>query len=108
MRIGFDSLRDYQKKENKMFDTQESISRPYTRTHTPRFSQAERFIDKAGGVTAMANMLGVARTSIYSWLRPVEKGGTDGLIPSSAVPKVIFAFDLNKIYISAYDWDPRR
>ncbi len=93
--------------ENKMFDTQDEISRPYSRTYTPRFTQAARFIDKAGGVTAMAKLLGVARTSVYNWVRPVDKGGTDGLIPSSAVAKVIFAFDLNKIYISAYDWDPR-
>jgi hypothetical protein len=91
-----------------MYDPEEQMSRPYSRTHTPRFTQAARFIDKAGGVTALASMLGVARTSIYGWLRPVEKGGTDGLIPSSAVPKVIFAFDLHNIYISAYEWDPRR
>jgi DNA-binding phage protein len=75
--------------------------------HTPSFKQAGRFIKKAGGVPQLAALLGMSRISIYKWLRPTSKGGTDGLIPTSQIPNILFAFDLHNIKIDPMDWNPQ-
>lgn len=43
---------------------------------------AARVIDKCGGIDATASMLGLHRTVVNRWLRPIEVGGTGGLVPA--------------------------
>ncbi|VTZ49473.1 conserved hypothetical protein [Methylocella tundrae] len=46
-------------------------------------SQARYVIDKCGGPKAVATMLGIKLASVYKWTYPKERGGTNGLIPST-------------------------
>lgn len=43
---------------------------------------AQKIIDKCGGVTAVAEMVGVHVSRVHRWTYPRERGGTDGLIPT--------------------------
>lgn len=72
--------------------------------YTPTYGQAQRFIKKAGGVSALARMMNCDRTTIYKWLYPKNKGGTDGLIPSSRIADIEFAFSVAGIEIKPGDW----
>lgn len=45
--------------------------------------------------------------TIYKWTYPRDKGGTDGLVPSSAMPAVLKAADVLGIELTSEDIDPR-
>nr|CBI82162.1 hypothetical protein B11C_40017 [Bartonella schoenbuchensis R1] len=42
-----------------------------------------------GGVRRVSQLLGVHRTRVYVWLRPVSKGGTGGRIPIKHIPLLL-------------------
>jgi hypothetical protein len=42
---------------------------------------AQSVIQKFGGPSTLAGILGVHRTRVSNWMRPREKGGTGGFIP---------------------------
>ncbi|GAA5111917.1 hypothetical protein [Bartonella jaculi] len=48
--------------------------------------QFYEIINLLGGVRRVSQLLGVHRTRVYVWLRPVSKGGTGGRIPTKHIP----------------------
>jgi hypothetical protein len=40
------------------------------------------------GIDAVAAVTGADRTRVYRWMRPREKGGTDGVIPAQQQQKL--------------------
>jgi len=75
-------------------------------------SQAERVLEKFGGASRLARIfkemgLDRNRATVYKWLYPRERGGTDGLIPTSAWGDVMNAARLEGILLTAEDMDPR-
>lgn len=68
--------------------------------------QASRIAAKFGGVPELAKAIGRRAPSVYKWLYPRERGGTGGLIPSSAVPSVLDAADLLGVTLTQKDWTP--
>jgi hypothetical protein len=79
---------------------------------SPDPSQAERIIERFGGARALSRIfaaMGINRTpsSIYKWTYPREKGGTDGIIPTSAWPDLLSAARIHGILISEEEFDPR-
>lgn len=71
------------------------------------FKQAQNIIDKFGGTAKLANALTCDPATIYKWTYPKDKGGTDGLVPSSTMPAVLKAADILGIDITSEDLDPR-
>jgi|WetSurMetagenome_2_1015567.scaffolds.fasta_scaffold10977_2 hypothetical protein len=45
-------------------------------------SQAERIIEKFGGASVVAKMLGVDPSRPYRWMYPKASGGSGGIIPA--------------------------
>lgn len=76
-------------------------------------SQAARVAAKFGGIRALARALEKAgcprdAANVYRWTYPkARKGGTGGLIPSSAMPLVLEAARLDGVLLTAEDIDPR-
>ena len=71
------------------------------------FKQAEKVIEKFGGTAKLANALNCDPATIYKWTYPKDKGGTDGLIPSSTMGAVLNAADVLGIDLTSDDIDPR-
>lgn len=51
-------------------------------------TQAEYVIDTFGGPAQMAKALGISLPTVYRWTYPLDKGGSDGLIPTQMWPKI--------------------
>lgn len=66
-------------------------------------NQAQKIIDKFGGIDKMAVATGKHLTSIYRWLSPK---GSDGLVPTTAVFEVKAAAEFLGIELTAEDWMP--
>jgi len=67
-----------------------------------RYDQAKRIFDLFGGVRRFRDALELAaeldptietrsREQLYRWMQPRDRGGTDGLIPTRALPLVVAA-----------------
>ena len=52
---------------------------------------AARVIAAFGGVQRVAAAIGRHSSRVHRWTYPVERGGTGGRIPGSAVPKILKA-----------------
>lgn len=50
---------------------------------------ATDIIKKLGGADVVAGIVGVHRTRVYKWMHPKSNGGTDGLIPSWHIQKLL-------------------
>ncbi len=49
--------------------------------------QSSEIINLLGGVRrVVSQLLGVHRTRVYAWFRPISKGGTGGRIPTKHIP----------------------
>lgn len=79
----------------------------------PKKTQAERIIEKFGGVYALAKMLkecdpntALVPSSIYRWTYSKEKLGTGGIVPTAAIPAIIKAARMNGIYLHVNDFFP--
>jgi hypothetical protein len=83
-----------------MDPTLESRSEPLT--------QAERIIAKFGGPATLAKLIGRNPASVYRWTYSRAIGGTDGLIPSSALRLVLDAARKEGIFITSDDLYPGR
>lgn len=70
-------------------------------------TQAQRVFEKCGGVPRLAGAMGKDPSALYRWNHPKEKGGCDGLIPSSSMQEVLDAATLLGVKFSAKDLDPR-
>lgn len=82
----------------------EDESRPRT--------QAERVLAKFGGarrLSALLDHLGRSKdpASIYKWTYPKERGGTGGVIPTSAWKDLILAARMEGILLTSDDMDCR-
>lgn len=77
-------------------------------------TQADRIINRFQNGRILAQAIKDATgkicdpSRIYRWRLPKEKGGTGGLIPTSAVPQVKAAARLMGILIPDDDWVPRQ
>lgn len=69
-------------------------------------NQAQRIIEKLGGVNVVAKHTGRSRVAVYKWTYAKDNGGTGGLVPSSAVPVVKAAAKALGVRLSAEDWAP--
>ena len=77
-----------------------------TERPTAEYKQAERIIDKFGGVPRMALILSLAPTTIYKWTYPKERGGTNGLIPTHNIKGIRQAAPDVGIKLSDSDFAP--
>jgi hypothetical protein len=79
---------------------------------TRPLTQAERVIARFGGVPGLVRALRQAgfhkqRAAIYKWTYPKSRGGTGGLIPTSAMHEILVAARMEGITLTAQDWDPK-
>lgn len=68
--------------------------------------QAQKVIDKFGGVTRLAKAIGVGPSTIYKWTYPAEgpTKGTDGVIPRKHIAKIRDAADILGVELTEDDW----
>lgn len=64
---------------------------------------ADRVIAAFGGVQKLAKAIGRDPSRVHRWRYPVEKGGTGGRIPGSAVPSILAAAARENIGLTAND-----
>ena len=86
---------------------------PEAQVPTPK-NQAQRVFRKFGGVPALYKALGRlgadhrrAISVIYRWDMSRAKGGTNGIIPSSAMASILKAARAEGLVLTAEDMDPR-
>jgi hypothetical protein len=70
-------------------------------------TQAGRVIKRFGSAYRLAKITGLSFTTVYRWCYPRSAGGSDGVIPRTALPRVLAAATQNGIVLSAEDLDPR-
>lgn len=87
---------------------------PFDDDKAPR-TQAERIFEKFGGVRklmAALDRLGPDRgynpATLYRWNYPRARKGSNGIIPTAAIPDVLEAARLEGIHLDAVDLDPRK
>lgn len=71
------------------------------------YKQAQRIIDKFGGAARLAAAIEQDVSSIYKWNYTKEEGGTDGLVPSSTMPKLLKAAEVLDVKLTSEELDPR-
>lgn len=67
---------------------------------------AGSIIDRLGGVTRVAEFVGVHRTRVSNWKRPREAGGTGGMIPQKYHLDLLAYAEREGISLSAGDFLP--
>ena len=70
-------------------------------------SQARRIFDKFGGARRIAEGLSVAPSTVYRWDYEPERGGSGGVIPTRALPKLAALARREGIFLTEQDMDPR-
>lgn len=70
-------------------------------------TQAQRVFEKCGGVPRLAAAMGKDPSALYRWNHSKDKGGCDGLIPSSSMQEVLDAAELLNVKLTPKDLDPR-
>lgn len=70
-------------------------------------TQAGRVIKKFGNARRLADLMGCDPSRIYRWMHPRDKGGTGGLIPSSAMGEVLACARLAGIILSPAELYPK-
>lgn len=78
----------------------------------PNFSQAERIIERLGGMDHLMELLAyvghpINLCTLYRWTYPKERGGTGGLIPTHMWPVIFQAARCEGIILGPEDLDPR-
>lgn len=48
-----------------------------------------KIVDKLGGPKAVAQTLGLHKTTVYYWIKPLSRGGSGGVIPAKYVEPLI-------------------
>jgi hypothetical protein len=67
---------------------------------------AQTIIQRFGGPSALATILGVHRTRVSNWQRERAKGGTGGLIPQRYHPRLLNHARVHSIELQATDFLP--
>lgn len=70
-------------------------------------TQAQRVFDKCGGVPRLAIAMSKDPSALYRWNHTKEKGGTEGLIPTSSMQEVLDAAAILGVTLTPEDLDPR-
>ena len=65
---------------------------------------AGRIIEKCGGVSRTAELVGRSKSWVYRWTYPKDKGGTGGSVPRSAQEALLDAARKGKVQISPADF----
>lgn len=65
---------------------------------------AASIIDRLGGPTRVAEIVGIHRTRVSNWKRPRAAGGTDGRIPQSYHVTLLAFAQQNRIPLQASDF----
>jgi len=65
---------------------------------------AASIIDRLGGVTRVASIVGVHRTRVSNWKRPRQVGGTNGRVPQDYHVTLLDHARENGIPLSAADF----
>lgn len=66
-----------------------------------RYEPANTIIEKLGGLSPVAKLVGKSLHTVMRWRMPREKGGTGGVIPSRHVPTLMREVRERNIPISA-------
>ena len=72
------------------------------------YNQAEKIIAKFGNARRLAKLIGVHPVNVYRWSYPRTRGGTDGLIPTASLAKVLYAARSDGILLTMDDLAPER
>lgn len=67
---------------------------------------AQTVIDKLGGATKVASIVGIHRTRVSSWRLPKTKGGTDGAIPQRHHRAILDYATANNLDLKSDDFLP--
>lgn len=67
---------------------------------------AKSIIKKLGGPTIVAKEIGLSRVTVSRWGASKSKGGTNGFIPYSHVPKLLKFAREREVELSASDFIP--
>lgn len=74
----------------------------------PAHSVIRKFSGPSGklsnGIKLVSEITGADPTRVYRWMRPREKGGTDGIIPSKAQVKLFEHAQRERIPLSPSDF----
>lgn len=73
----------------------------------PKKTQAQRIFAKFGGARRIAAGLNVSPSTVYRWGYEPERGGSGGVIPTRALPKLAALARREGIFINEQDYDPR-
>lgn len=75
------------------------------RTYEPKYAQADKVIARHGGITAMADMYGLSRSTIQYWNWPARrhKNGCDGLIPTRTLIRIRDQARLHGVFLTDDD-----
>lgn len=69
-------------------------------------TQADRIVLKFNGVRNLARAIDVDMTTVYKWTYPRNKQGTNGLVPSHAMLKILAAARREGVLLTADDLSP--
>jgi transposase len=58
----------------------------------------------SSGIDLISEITGSDRTSVYRWMRPKEKGGTGGLVPTKQQPKLLEYAKENRLALATADF----
>ena len=72
------------------------------------YNQAMKIINRFGNARQLAKLIDTDPCNVYRWSYPREKGGTDGLIPTRAMGKVMAAARINGVLLTIEDLTPER
>ena len=81
--------------------------RHWERRVGPTWDQADKILARFGGVKAVADLLGVAITTVYRWRYPAPYG-RDGLIPPAQLALLRAKARLVGILVTPDDIHPRK
>ena len=69
---------------------------------------AQSIIHQLGGAVKVAAIVEVDKSRVYKWCKPKTDGGTDGLVPSWHITKLLEFASKNGICLSAEDFFPAK
>ena len=71
-------------------------------------SQADRVISKFGGAYQTAAAIGYRPSTVYRWNYTIERGGSNGSVPTGAMKKLLAAARVHGIFLTGDDLYPGR
>lgn len=70
-------------------------------------TQADRIIARFGGVKHLARAINYSQAAVYKWNRPQYKGGSDGLVPTRALERIMTVARMFGVLLTEEDLKPR-